>query len=67
MCIRDSLDVELHPRGVANGLLRELAYALTDLPTSLSLPPPHLLPAGMRPLSYPGGWRNLSGVQWMWK
>ena len=61
------LDVEMHPRGVANALLRELAYVLTDLPTSLYLPPPHVLPAGMRPLGTPGAWRNLSDVQWMWK
>jgi hypothetical protein len=55
-----ALDVELHPRGVANALLMEMAYALTDRPTSLFLPPPHVLPTGMRE------WRNLSDKPWLW-
>ena len=55
-----ALDVELHPRGVANALLKEMAYALTDRPTSLFLPPPHVLPTGMRE------WRNLSDKPWLW-
>ena len=55
-----ALDVELHPRGVANALLREIAYVLTDRPTSLHLPPPHVLPTGMRQ------WANMSQVKWMW-
>ena len=55
-----ALDVELNPRGVADAFLRELAYVLTDLPTSLHLPPPHVLPTGMR------DWKNMSGYQWMW-
>ena len=56
---RAHLDVEGYPRGVANALLRELAYSLTDTP-SFYLPPPHLLPAGMRE------WRNMTGYQWLW-
>lgn len=58
---RAHLDVELHPRGVADAFLRELAYALTDVPASLFLPPPHLLPPGMRE------WGNMSRFQWLWK
>jgi hypothetical protein len=45
---------------VANALLMEMAYALTDRPTSLFLPPPHVLPTGMRE------WHNLSDKPWLW-
>jgi len=55
-----ALDVELHPRGVANAFLRELAYALTDKPTSLHLPPPHVQPEGMQ------SWSNMSNYWWLW-
>lgn len=55
-----TLDVELHPRGVADAFLRELAYVLTDLPTAIALPPPHVLPPGMR------DWPNMSAYRWMW-
>ena len=39
---------------VASAFLRELAHVLTDRPPSIYLPPPHVLPAGMR------GWSNMS-------
>jgi hypothetical protein len=58
---RAHLDVELHPRGVADAFLRELAYALTDVPASLFLPPPHVLPPGMHE------WANMSRFRWLWK
>ena len=57
---RASLDVEGNPRGVANALLRELAYVLTDLPHTFYLPPPHLVPSGMR------AWPNMTEKQWLW-
>lgn len=57
---RAVLDVEGNPRGVANALLRELAYVLTDLPHTFYLPPPHLLPPNMRT------WENMTQKQWLW-
>ena len=55
------LDVELHPRGVADAFLRELSHVLTDVPASLFLPPPNVLPMGMRQ------WANMTRFQFLWK
>ena len=55
------LNVEVRPRGVCDAFLRELAYILTDLPGSLFLPPPHVLPLGMKE------WENMTSFAWLWK
>ena len=56
-----ALDVELNPKGVASAMLRELAYVFTDVPASVFLPPPHMLPPGLKQ------WPNMSNLQWLWK
>lgn len=57
---RNTLDVTFNPQGVAEAFLRELAHVLTDLPSSLHLPPPHVLPRGLAARA------NASGFAWLW-
>ena len=58
---RAYLDVEMHARGVASAMLRELPYALAEQHPSIYLPPAHVMRPWIRPDS-----ANMSQFKWLW-